>query len=264
MPFTQQATFDARIGAQGANAIAQEIRDAFQRERERQQQGAYNDQIVGHGRGQGFVSDGDWNAYTSARSPEARAGIAAGIANNVAADQMRSINKLKLDAYRREGQPQPMIAPDGTVIAGRYYVPGSRSVIDTNPSRTQNPAVADSFVNLSRDLKARTGADLGEWQQATNKKEEGGDFVADFPKRSYIDETSGKTMSIGGTTRRIPMSTYQQFLGRVNAIDGGVGSAAPNPGVDPLIQARDALSRGAPREEVIKRLQAAGLDTSGL
>lgn len=290
MPFTGQATFDATIGAQGGNAIASAISAAFQRERVRQEQGGNLDMIVQHGRDRGLVSDEEWNRYQSAppRS-ETRIGIGNGVAVNMGTDLARQkaqsemdfrvaesnrqnamaqrqlgLMQLSADQAAREGTPQPLQLPDGSVIPGRYYVPGARAVIDTNPERTQKPVAADSFVTLARDLKARTGADLGEWEHAMNKRTEGNDFVADFPKRSYIDETTGKTMSIGGTTRRIPTSTYQQFMGRVNAIEGGAGSAAPNPGVDPLTQARDAIGRGAPRGEVIKRLQAAGLDTSGL
>jgi hypothetical protein len=46
---------------------------------------------------------------------------------------------------------------------------------------------------------------------------------------------------------------------------GATGNVAPVAApTDPVAQARDAIARGAPRDQVIKRLQDSGIDTTGL
>jgi hypothetical protein len=49
-----------------------------------------------------------------------------------------------------------------------------------------------------------------------------------------------------------------------NAPAAAAGQQTPAATMDPLAQARDAISRGAPRDKVIERLRQSGIDTTGL
>jgi hypothetical protein len=51
---------------------------------------------------------------------------------------------------------------------------------------------------------------------------------------------------------------------RAGSGDNRPGQAAPDPAADPIAQARDAISRGADRAAVIKRLREHGINPSGL
>jgi hypothetical protein len=85
-----------------------------------------------------------------------------------------------------------------------------------------------------------------------------------MPFKGIVERTYGP----GAFEDVLPAETARGFGWVAQPAAAGRGGAPvppdPRPQTDPLAKARDAIRRGAPRDKVIARLRAAGIDTAGL
>lgn len=138
MPFEQRATFDPRIVVDSARTIAQQIDEYRNRRDSLEAQLANADTVINTARALGPQSGGitpDEFERIRVAAPRERIGVAGGLImrqTDFYKQQQLKAQLAESDARlwdsNNAGRPQPLIAPDGTVIQG-YYIPGARQII---------------------------------------------------------------------------------------------------------------------------------------
>lgn len=122
----------ARAGQLLVDPIARAVVDFGQRKQAEDEQSGYTTAIFNSAlalrdaAGNPLVSDEEKQRF-DAGNIRTRVGIAAGL--------MQRIHQAAQDKPRdpKEGVPQPLVLPDGSVLPGRFYVPGAHTVISTSP-----------------------------------------------------------------------------------------------------------------------------------
>jgi len=170
----------------------------------------------------------------------------------------------------------PYVDPvTGQPVEGMGIIRRTGKVVDTRQKNGK-----DALTALGNEVKTLTGVSLADITQAPQQG-----LTADG---KFFEATTVGDMRKPGRTIRIPRDKYEELVGKYEKAMG-TGAPSPRPGAftEPALPqaepigaapaaapqdgtsavmaaARDAISKGAPREAVIKRLRDAGIDAAGL
>lgn len=164
------------------------------------------------------------------------------------------LQPLNLDDPSRL-RPQPLTDSTGRSIPGKWIIPMTGRVIE------QEDGKRDSYSELDKQIHARTGASLGDWSNALNKRidDKTGEFVADFPQKQAFNPATGRVEMVKGETRRMPGALYNHFRSRVDALDNPGAAGQPTASTDDQVK-QQALqwARSNPQDPraalILKRL----------
>jgi hypothetical protein len=130
-----------------------------------------------------------------------------------------------------------------------------------------------SVVRESEFATAAASGSFGERVQGAVNRVISGERLPETLRKDFLDQAKGiytaQKRGYDNVTDQYTELAKRYGLKPENVVTRfDMPSPAANNGSsaqpDPLSQARDAISRGAPRDEVIRRLKAAGIDASGL
>ena len=163
------------IGKLG-EGISGGISTGFEQARKAQEEQSANQLIIDYAIKNNLITPEQHTQYLNG-SASTKNGVVAGLTRTLAMDMQRKnaedqrreqlarTNLLTAQAASkfagpdsREGTPQPLTLPDGTVIPGHYYVPGARRVISTQPQLPLGAELGE-FVWNGKQLVKKPSAD---------------------------------------------------------------------------------------------------------
>jgi hypothetical protein len=165
-----------------------------------------------------------------------RKGIAVAIAARDAQSWKEKEAKMRWGADPREGQPQAMVLPDGSVIPGRFYVPGAHTVIGL-PQPEQPTPPATPKPTLGQEVIPGwiwNGNALVPKERATKANDVS--RFAELSRKTEIDDLDSQIAALrgeiaGGNVRPGPdwlplTTTYADQLAKLQARRDSLASAA--------------------------------------
>jgi hypothetical protein len=176
VPYAPQVEYRGdRYIAEAGNQIGSSLSRGFEnfiaRNRAEDQDDAWSQTVFNSANG--LLSEDERRRFLNG-NPSERKGIAIGLIARRAQDWQQKEAEMRWGRDPREGIPQPLVLPDGSSLPGRYYIPGSRSVIDTNPQATAPPLgqeVVPGFIWNGRTLIPKTktgkGDEIGQLEELT-------------------------------------------------------------------------------------------------
>lgn len=167
---------------------------------------------------------------------------------NARAGNARSLEQMRIDAGKYDKASQNKTILQNLISTKNYQQAAMTATVLAMEAET--PQERDQLLNLANQMKA---ADIAARQAAPQVRNEGQidvGAVADLPTRPAVPVTP---FQVPGQAPQVPQP--QQGAGRLPQ------------GVSPqqaIQEAKQAISRGAPREAVLQRLQQMGVPTQGL
>lgn len=244
IPYQPGENFDpyrsASAGLALGQAVTEPLQKALEKYEQQKQQGVFNDTVFDYLKNvPGAVPVEALQRYHDMTSRE-KNGVILGAQFNAAKilsqreEQARRDMQWKIASMKDSPDPDaakaiPLVAPDGTVIQGQFYNPGSKQII-----KTIDPKAADDWKKLNTDSKAISGVGIGDWTRATNHRIENGMFTADLPGVPAPPGTPPAAvpfLSKPGRKLQMPTHEYDSLLSRYNQLSQRSGPlAAPASG----------------------------------